>query len=72
MCEYGALLTSAVMTEFTMAAGSRLNTENSFEYYYWNEFNQMWFTFLCDRGAAICHHYLSWSSCLGYLKMYFN
>ena len=58
MSEYATLLILAMMTGFTMAAGSRLNTENSFEFCYWNMFNQMRYTFECVRvvGAAIRHH----------------
>ncbi|XP_014397768.1 PREDICTED: uncharacterized protein LOC106726634 [Myotis brandtii] len=51
--EYEALLTSAMMI---VAAGSRLNAENSFEFYCWNEFNQMRFTF---EGARWKSSYLS-------------
>ena len=45
MSEYVALLISAMKTGFIVAAASRLNNENSFEFYYWNEFSQMRFTF---------------------------
>ena len=64
MSEYVTLLILAMMTGFTMAAGSRLNTENSFEFCSWNVFNQTRYTFECvrDVGAVICHHGFSWLS----------
>lgn len=72
MSEYVTLLILAMMTASTIAAGSRLNTENSFEFCYWNEFNQMRFTFECmwNVGAVICHHCFSWLSHLDHLKIH--
>ena len=74
MSEYRALSILGMKPGFTVAAASRLNTENSSEFYYWNEFNQMRFTFkyVWNAGMIICHHGFSWCSNQNVLKIYFE
>lgn len=44
MSAYAALLILAMKTGFTVAAAFGLNTENPFEFCYWNGFNPVRFT----------------------------
>lgn len=74
MSEYVALSILGMKAGFTVAAASRLNTENSSEFYYWNEFNQTRFTFkyVWNAGVIICHHGFPWCSYLNDLKIHFE